>query len=606
MKPTDGSLDPTLVADPAPSSPRGETRADTVATTGGGDRSGDRISSDPPSGYQLGDLIGRGGMGEVVLADDLQLERKVAIKRMRGDQSTDQAVVRFVREAKIQARLDHPAIVPVYALGHDDAGRPYFTMKRLAGTTLAATIAGGRATPQTLLRALIDVCLAIDFAHARGVIHRDLKPSNIMLGDYGEVYVLDWGVARVAGDQERGGDGAPEEGQTQVGAVLGTPGYISPEQARGEPITAAADVYSLGTILFEILAGEPAHPPGTAGLTSTLTRPVVSPIERRPDRAIAPELDAACVDALAEAPSARPSPRELADRIQRYLDGDRDTGRRRVLAAEQLAIARAAIATNDPARRGAAMSAAGRALALDPESTEAASLVTQLMLEPPRELPAPLTKRLADVDLETIMRMGRSMAVAMSAYFLFLPLVVWAGVRDWRIFVAGFALVCIEVIGGLMIATGRTRQILWAFVANSVLLILFSRVASPFVLIPGLAGGAAVAWIAFPTLIHRPWIAITSTLASFLVPLALEAAGLWEPTWELSGGKLVISSSAVNLDGAPAVVLLVLANVATLLAMTLLVRSLAVAQRAAQRQLEIQAWHLGQLLPVEPPRPASS
>jgi hypothetical protein len=249
------------------------------------------------------------------------------------------------------------------------------------------------------------------------------------------------------------------------------------------------------------------------------------------------------------------------------------------------------------------MSAAGRALALDPVSAEAASLVSQLMLEPPRELPAPLRQRLAERDHETIARMGRSMAAAMSIYFLFLPLVVWAGVRDWRIFIAGFAIVGIEVIGGLLIATGRTRQILWAFVANSVLLILFSRVASPFLLIPGLAGGAAVAWIAFPTLIHRPSIALTSTLASFLVPLALEATGVWEPTWELSGGKLVISSAAIHLDGAPAVLLLVLANVATLLAMTLLVRSLAVAQRAAQRQVEHQAWHLGQLLPVEPPRP---
>src|SRR5439155_8110480 len=150
------------------------------------------------SGYEIGEVIGRGGMGEVVAAMDLRMERAVAVKRMRGAASPE-AIERFLREAKIQARLDHPAIVPVHELGRDADGRPYFTMKRLAGVTLAEQLAK-QGPIQPLLRALIDVCFAIELAHSRQVAHRDLKPSNIMLGGYGDVYVLDWGVARMLGD----------------------------------------------------------------------------------------------------------------------------------------------------------------------------------------------------------------------------------------------------------------------------------------------------------------------------------------------------------------------------------------------------------------------
>jgi serine/threonine-protein kinase len=145
----------------------------------------------PPS-YEVLEVIGKGGSGEVRLVRDRKIGRSVALKRLRTEHPTRDEIDRFLREAKIQARLDHPAIVPVYELSFDSAARPYFTMKRLAGTTLGDS----RAKLQRHLRAFVDVCQAISFAHARGVVHRDLKPSNIMLGEYGEVYVLDWGVAR--------------------------------------------------------------------------------------------------------------------------------------------------------------------------------------------------------------------------------------------------------------------------------------------------------------------------------------------------------------------------------------------------------------------------
>src|SRR5580704_16021931 len=142
-------------------------------------------------GYQVAQALGEGGIGEVVLARDPKLGRDVAITRMRAAVASPSYAERFVREAKIQARLDHPAIVPVYEIGSDADGAPYFTMKRLAGTTLLERLAGGAgAGSRELLRAFVEVCHAIDFAHNRAVVHRDLKPANIMLGEYGEVYVL--------------------------------------------------------------------------------------------------------------------------------------------------------------------------------------------------------------------------------------------------------------------------------------------------------------------------------------------------------------------------------------------------------------------------------
>src|SRR5690348_4107498 len=173
----------------------------TVADTAPGPAPGPTPSA-ALAGYDLGGVLGRGGMGEVIEAHDRRIDREIAVKRLRGDQPSEEAVARFLREAKIQARLDHPAIVPVHELGTDDRGLPYFTMKRLEGVTLAARIAARAPLPE-LLRAFVDVCFAVERAHERGIVHRDLKPANIMVGRYGDVYVLDWGVARVLGETQR-------------------------------------------------------------------------------------------------------------------------------------------------------------------------------------------------------------------------------------------------------------------------------------------------------------------------------------------------------------------------------------------------------------------
>src|SRR5262249_4660553 len=154
---------------------------------------------------------GAGGMGEVVAARDEMIGRDIAIKRMLDSDPTDEQVARFLREARIQGTLNHPAIPPVHELARDREGRPYFAMKRVTGATLAAVLVGLRTNNldimkrfgrERLLRAFAEVCLAIEFAHTRGVIHRDLKPANIMLGEFGEVFVLDWGVAKVQGSPD--------------------------------------------------------------------------------------------------------------------------------------------------------------------------------------------------------------------------------------------------------------------------------------------------------------------------------------------------------------------------------------------------------------------
>src|SRR5262245_16379008 len=170
--------------------------------------------------YRTAHRIGVGGMGEVVEAYDEQIGRDVAIKRMRAASPSDAAIKRFLREAKIQGQLEHPSIVPVHELGRDVDGRPYFAMKRLQGTTLAKILAGAAPPRRRVLRASADVGPAMERATQRGVIHRDLKPENVMLGDFGETYVLDWGVATPIGDDEL---------DTRVpGTPVGTRGYMSP------------------------------------------------------------------------------------------------------------------------------------------------------------------------------------------------------------------------------------------------------------------------------------------------------------------------------------------------------------------------------------------
>jgi tRNA A-37 threonylcarbamoyl transferase component Bud32 len=554
------------------------------------------------AGYALGELLGQGGMGEVLLAHDELIGREVAIKRMRDGEPDPEAEARFLREAKIQARLQHPAIVPVHELGRDADGRPYFTMKRLAGVTMHELVG---APLQRLLRAFAEVCLAIEFAHEHGVIHRDIKPTNIMLGDFGEVYVLDWGVARVLDDGSADAsvrDIAAASGETQIGTVMGTPGYMAPEQALGYAMSPALDVYALGCVLFEILACEPLHPRGTTGAVNAIARPTQSPAARRPDLAIPPELDAACVAALAEEPADRPSARALAQRIQAYLDGDRDLERRRELAAAQVVRAQEALTSGDPARRADAVHAAGRALALDPESSEAADLVAALIVEPPRTLPPALVASLADAERDANRVRARSAMGGFAAALVFVALVPFVEVRSWPLLLGFFgAMVGMAVTSWLSYRRGAPIVAV-SLVTTFVTTLLVSRVAGPFMLTPVVTCGIVLGLTAMPWLQARPWVVLAWVVLAVIAPVALEVVGVFEPTWWLEGDSIRIRSAVLHgTSRASETMALIVAHLVFITMVGKFARATSRDRRAAERRLHIQAWHLRQLLPSKGP-----
>ena len=388
--------------------------------------------------YELGELIGQGGMGEVLLAHDQQIGREVAVKRIRSSDPNAEELARFVREALVQGRLEHPAVVPVHDLAIDRDGRPFFVMKRLTGKVMSDTLedadGGDQVTRRRLLRAFTEVCLAIEFAHTKGIVHRDLKPSNIMLGDFGEVYVLDWGIARMVREEEEAPRPSQKDlelstGETRAGTVLGTPGYMAPEQVVGERVGPPADIYALGCILFEIVAGTPLHRERRTLATASI------PLDARPSRIrpeTPPELDAICEQATSIDPAARfASARALGDAVQAYLDGDRDVAAPRACTRAPLEEARTALAKgDDETNRRIAMRAAGRALALDPTATAAADLVTHLVLRPPKEVPAEVDETVARIDTDMARAQGRLSALTLAGYLGFILLLLWTGVRD--------------------------------------------------------------------------------------------------------------------------------------------------------------------------------
>lgn len=215
---------------------------------------------------ELGRTLGQGGMGTVYLAQQLSLGREVAVKRLNGAKATPSSARKLLQEAWITGLLEHPNIVPIHVLGQDEHGLPMLVMKRIEGTVWLDVIHNKAPFPQHFhasdpflehLKILMQVCHAISFAHSKGIIHRDLKPENVMLGEFGEVYVLDWGIAVTIHPDETGR--FPQA--LQMEGLAGTPAYMAPEMAAGwkEQIGPRTDVYLLGAILHEILTGSPPH-----------------------------------------------------------------------------------------------------------------------------------------------------------------------------------------------------------------------------------------------------------------------------------------------------------------------------------------------------------
>jgi eukaryotic-like serine/threonine-protein kinase len=206
--------------------------------------------------YSFVKELGRGGMGAVYLAEDRELDRLVAIKVLNTPEITEDVGNRMIREAQIIARLEHPGIVPVHDVGTLPDGRIFYAMKYVRGSRLDEYVAQG-ASLRDRLRKFQSVCDAVAFAHAHGVIHRDLKPQNIMIGSFGEVLVLDWGIAKIRDDPPSSESSAST--QTMEGTVIGTRHYMSPEQARGEidQLDERSDIYALGAVLYFLLNDQP-------------------------------------------------------------------------------------------------------------------------------------------------------------------------------------------------------------------------------------------------------------------------------------------------------------------------------------------------------------
>jgi serine/threonine protein kinase len=231
--------------------------------------------------YKELEALGEGGMGKVVKAQDLGLEREVAIKRLRVEVGDPENAQRFLLEAKATGQLEHPNIPPVYELGKDEEGRPYFALKLVRGRSLQQLIAGLKSGDARLhdefpfilrLQIFQKVCEAVAYAHERGIIHRDIKPDNVMVGELGEVFLMDWGLAK---DQQSSAGDA-----TQAGIFMGTPMYAAPEQIAGEKASPLWDVYSLGATLYEWLSLKPPHSGDSVReiLTSVLTKKPTDPV----------------------------------------------------------------------------------------------------------------------------------------------------------------------------------------------------------------------------------------------------------------------------------------------------------------------------------------
>ncbi len=563
--------------------------------------------------YELGAMIGRGGMGEVFAAYDAQLGREVAIKRLHADKITPSSLARFLREARIQGWLDHPSIPSVYELGSDDEGRPFFVMKRLSGIALDEILmtreTPRRFTEQQLLRAFVEICLTVEFAHTRRVVHRDLKPANMLLGEFGEVYVLDWGVARTI--DERGPTGAPtghtiDEGRTA--GVLGTPGYMAPEQVCGEPVDGRADVYALGCVLFEILAGRRLHPSGLAGMTSALAGVTASPSAYRDD--LAPELDALCRRATASDRADRiPSARALGEAVQRYLDGDRDLAMRRELARHHLELARRARdAGSFSVPDSIAMREAGRALALDPALPGAAELVSRLMLQPEPCTPTAVIDELERAEIPEQRRMAKRSIGLYATYACAAPVLLAFGIRDVPYLCALVAVALGNIaIASLTLLRGRPAPRIVVAIGHAVMFGLIARMFTPLFLAPGVAALTLMAYAQHPTTGRRELLSAGALAAVAVLGVwGAEAVGWISSTTVVDGGVVKL---VPPLDGAaqfPIVPALFCYSVLLVVVATKFAYSAVRRGRDARRELHVQAWRLRQLVSLDPPPTARS
>jgi eukaryotic-like serine/threonine-protein kinase len=580
------------------------------------------------SRYTVRRVLGAGGMGEVRLCSDAWIGRDVAMKvaHPTAGGSQSQTRGRFLREARVQGQLEHPSVVPVYDIGKL-GGETFFTMKRIGGHALDAVVHGLREgdaeicvkyNRRKLLAATSQVCLTIAYAHSRGVIHRDLKPANVMLGDFGEVYVLDWGVAKLREGEDvaapSGSVRSVDVGQravTQDGAVIGTPGYMAPEQLRGAPVDPRADVYALGAMLFEVLALEPMHRGGAdinVLLGSTL-KGVEAPSVRAPNANVPPELDAIVARATALDPAERyESARAMHEDIEAFLDGERDAERRRELASAHVKKAREALSkashagADAEALRAEGMRELGRAVALDPSDQGALRAISELVLAPADDLPA---SAVAELKLGERADRAKGAARAARMYIVWLgmvPLLFFMGIRSWPIVVALASLILATSAYAQFVGSSPERatpqRLFASMLLNAALVGTCSLIFGPLVFVPGIAASSAAAYVlAVREKSRLRLLPFSLATCSVFVPLVLQYAGVLPASYTFDGGAITIHPIVAAFRPANTMVSLALVTFVQLMLPSVLINRAVDSLVDAERRSFAQAWRLRQLLP---------
>ncbi|MEZ4309806.1 MAG: serine/threonine-protein kinase [Polyangiaceae bacterium] len=574
--------------------------------------------------YGMRELLGRGGMGEVRLCKDRHIGREVAIKVIRPDHMTRPDVVRrFEREARVQGQLEHPAIVPVYDFGVAPDGSMYFTMKRLRGVTFHDVLwmlrngdptAIATYSRRKLLTAFNRACLAIAFAHSRGVLHRDLKPSNIMLGDFGEVYVLDWGLAKIRKEphlmlEARIETPASSEHRTIVGEVVGTPGYMAPEQALGEVdrLDPRTDVYALGAILFELLTLEPLHKEDSPEdvLLSTLYGPDARASVRAPGRDVPLELEAIILKATGLKQEDRfSSARDLYTAVEQFLDGDRDLEQKKQMATEHAAAARVAAAEARKGGKGAqaarerAMREVGAALALNPSERDAVATLVRLMLDVPDVMPPDARREFIASQRSAEREKRRAMLLLYLAWLAFVPPAIALGVRDWPLASVVLAFQVLACVSAWASYRGylHDRFRFLVFVAGSLAMCFLSFHLGWAVLIPGMAAAHVLGFLLYGQQQH--WgRAIAVAAASVVLPFVLQVTGVVPSSYGFHDGNLIVMPHITSFPPAGTLAFLLLASLGMIVAPAVIASRVRTSLARAEERLFMQSWMLRHLVP---------
>lgn len=575
--------------------------------------------------YEYSGSLVRSGAFEDLTARDRVIRRPVVVRRLaEGTTHSSSDERRFARAARLQAQLEHPAIVPIYDIGTGSSEAETMIFPEVRSVSLRRVLdALGRGDKEmarkfsrtALLQAFLQLCLATAYAHARGVVHRNIQPEAVALGDHGEVYLVDWSLAKTIQGPYRPGLVSIESSMAKLGAtlpgqVLGTPGYASPEQLAGDEADARSDVYALGSLLFEILTGSPLHSGETLMEKARTTRIGINacPSQRAPKAGIPEGFDTVCVRATATDPKLRyPSARELHDAVEHTLEAVLEAGRRTELAsrhaehAESLAMRALTATSGHYELRAKALREAGRAFALDPKSPGARRALLTLLKEEPRELPPEAEAEMEAEAFDQARAVGRFAMIAYGAFGLILAPVVLSGIRSWL----GFAFTASSVAATVGIASLMSRMkkpsasvgMLLAFTS-------FAAIASTsgfygaLVLAPLLATANVLCLGVGLDRKYRVWTLLMG-FCSMLVPFALERFGLIPRSYRFGPGTITVLPVVRDLHEAPVRIGMFFSTLAAIIAPTLFTWRISNRAASARERMHVYGWQLRRLLPKD-------